>query len=291
MRPRWIRRARLTVGGYSISEPRLKMYIAKSATEGLAEASCNAYNLAPDTFARINRIGEDAIMEAGYGDFLSVIFKGFVERADNLRQDNANISRIVIGDLSNKAVAVPTPENLGERKLFDQEYRHQNLRDIVRDIVDNHMSDDISLGNMEAIPDIEIDHFHGMSIPRASLQQLLRAHGVAMYMDNDVMKFGVGGGEPSSEPFTGRSITVVTEADDAGDHAIMIGSAQIATDGLRITTLLEPRVEVDSAVTVRSSSSSISGTWRCISISHSADTWTGLFRTHLGLQSTEVSDE
>ena len=281
---RFLRDVRATVGddalAVQIEGLFIKFRIKREATATPAEGEIDIYNLNESNETRIRERAVRVLLEAGYEDGgLEVIFDGAVRRIERMRADLDRITRIHAGG---KTIRAETPAS-ERRTIFRRTYEGTvPVRDIIRDGVQEL---GLVLGDMRLIPEdaIETD-FRYSGSTQLMMRERLRPLGIEWYEEDGVIRF--------SRYRQTADDRVVTIAERTG----MIGTPTVTDDGVTVTTLLDPRLRLDtqfrieSAVLDKAASGDAlnerageleGGTWKVVEIEHAGDNRLGTFNTRV----------
>ena len=257
MTTRYLRGVRVTVGddeeALVVDNLLIRFRIRREATSTPAEGHVDIANLHPDNERRIHERGRRVRLEAGYGDVLNLIFEGDVRRVERQREALDRITRVHVGgnvmrQTSPKAVIVHTWEGVTP------------IRTIVADAVAVMGFD---LGSLDLIPAdaVETD-FQYNDDARLLLTFRLKPLGIEWFEDDGVIRFSR----------IQKSASEVASAVTISEASGMIGTPTVTDDGIRVITLLDNRIKLDSRVTVESSLlDDTTAQWKVIVVEHSGD--------------------
>ena len=219
---------------------------------------------------RIRERGRQVLLEAGYGDTIERIFDGRVRRVERQREGLDRITRIHVGG----SVAVETT-----RSVFVRSYEGSvSVRDLVRDGVEEL---GLTLGPIDLVPAdaVEVD-FRYNGPTRIMLTERLRPLGLEWYEDD--------GGVV-------RISRIEKTADDRPDGVViseetgMIGTPTVTDDGLRVRSVLDARLRLDTRVRVESVVAEVSDrSWKVIDVEHAGDNRGGEYVTAVELRPLEA---
>lgn len=98
----WIREVEVILGsggvGLSIKDLRVQFEIEKTVESAPNEAKIKIFNLTPEHEAQIKEEFDDVILNAGYKDNVSMIFRGNIQHVYRYRDKNDTITEIVASD-------------------------------------------------------------------------------------------------------------------------------------------------------------------------------------------------
>ena len=281
---RFLRKVRVTVGddeqAVVIEDLYLRFRIKREATATPAEGEIDIFNLNESNETRIRERAVRVLLEAGYeGGTLETIFDGAVRRVERQRVDLDRITRIHVGGKTSRAETAVSER----RSIFMRTYEGTvSVRDIIRDAVE-HLG--LELGDMSLIPEdaVETDFRYNGST-QLMMRERLRPRGIEWYEEDGVIRF-------SRYRRTGDDRTVTIS-----ERTGMIGTPAVTDDGIRVSTLLDARIRLDTRFRVESSvlddaasGDAINeragelrgGTWKVVRLEHAGDNRLGEFRSVL----------
>ena len=238
---RFLRSVRVTVGdadsAVKVEDLYIRFRIKREATASSAEGTIDIYNLNESNETRIHERAVRVVLEAGYQDRLATIIDGRVRRVERERVDLDRITRIHIGGHTADAEAVGS----ARRSIFMRTYEGTvQVRDIVRDGVEHMM---LEIGNVDLIPEDEVEtDFKYNGSTQIMLTERLRPLGLEWYEDNGVIRFSRFGKSADD-----RDGIVISE------RTGMIGTPTVTDDGIRVRTMLDARMQLDTLIRVESS--------------------------------------
>lgn len=294
---RFLRKVRVTMGGVAdevipaaavrpaaivIEDLYIRFRIRKEVTNTPLEGVIDIYNLNESNETRIRERAERVLLEAGYEDGgLEVIFDGAVRRVKRQRVDLDRITRIHVGGKTSRAETL-----LSERRsIFMRTYEGTvTVRDIIRDGVAELglVLDEASFAQVPADA-VETDFRYNGST-QLMMQERLRPLGIDWYEEDGVIYFSA----------------YRKSADDRLDGVLisersgMIGTPTTTDDGVRVRTMLDPRLRLDTRFRIESSvldrpaagdavneaaAELANGTWKIISVTHSGDNRLGSYES------------
>lgn len=254
----------------------IRFRVKREATATPAEGEIDIYNLNESNETRIRERAERILLEAGYENRLDTIFDGVIRRVERQREGLDRIVRIHVGGKISNSKAQ-------HRSIFNRTYQGTWLvRGIIRDAVE-HLG--LELGDMSLIPSdaVETD-FKYNGATQLMMQERLRPLGIEWYEENGVVRFSR----------FGRT------GDDRGGGVVisertgMIGVPTVTDDGIRVTSLLDARIHLDTRISIESavlnqaaSGDAINeraaeldgGFWKVIELEHRGDNREGEFST------------
>ena len=269
---RYLRDIRVTIGGdVAVQELFQRFKIRKESTGTPAEGVIDIYNLSEENETRIKERGKPITLEAGYADSgLEHLFSGTIRRVERQRLDLDRVTRIHVGG----ELSVQPADDTSPRAVFIKSYEDEvTARTIVADAIQTL---GLAVGSLDAIPGdaVEVD-FKYNGDARIFLTQFLRPYGLHWYIENGEVKLS-----KYRKPVDDRPAGV-TVSEGTG----MIGTPTITDDGVRIKTLLDPRLSLGSTVNVQSDVLGSEGgelhgsTWKVIELTHIGDNREGAFET------------
>ena len=269
---RYLRDIRVTIGDdVAIQELYQRFKIRKESTGTPAEGVIDIYNLSEENETRIKERGKPIKLEAGYADSgLEHVFSGTIRRVERQRLGLDRVTRIHVGgELSVKAVS-----DTRARAVFIKSYEGEvTARTIASDAIQTL---GLTVGSLDAIPEdaVEVD-FQFSGDARIFLNEFLRPYGLHWYIENGEVKLSA-----YRKPADDRPVGV-TVSEGTG----MIGTPTITDDGVRIKTLLDPRLSLGSTVQVQSDvlgsqeGELHNSSWKVIELTHAGDNREGTFET------------
>ena len=235
MTRRYLRGVRVTVGdatdAVQIDDLFVRFRVRREATSTPAEGVIDVYNLNQSNETRIRERGRRVQLEAGYAGELETIFDGDVRRVERERVDLDRITRIHVGGNVERQT----------RSVFDRSYAGAvSVRDIVRDGI---AALGFSAGSLDLIPaDATETDFSFTGPTRIMLTHRLRPLGLEWYEDAGVVRISKIRETADDRP---QGVTI-------SEQSGMIGSPTTTDDGIRVRTLLDPRLTLDARVRVLS---------------------------------------
>lgn len=285
---RYLRRIRVTVGDVAVNGEEVKIEnlyvrfrIRSEATSTPAEGTVDIYNLNESNETRIRPRGRRVRIETGYGDSeLSLLFDGEVRRVERQRVELDRISRIHV---SGKGT-VPEDE-APPRAIFMKTYIGiVSIRTIVADGI---AALGLQAGPLDLIPEDAFTQeanwgYNGDA--RRMITFRLEPFGLNWYVENGVVYITRYRQTQDDRP---EGVTI-------SERTGMIGTPTVTDDGIRVRTLLDPRLSLDSRITVESTvlgsaasgdaanlraTELAGGTFKVVELTHAGDNRGGQFDT------------
>ena len=269
---RYLRIIKVEIAEDTISALKIDFRVKREAGGTPASGKIDIYNLNQSTETRIREKGSRVMLSAGYGEKPEVVFEGDVRRIERQRENLDRITRVHIGG------NVQAQTSALYRRAYDGP---ESIRTIVADAV---AATGLELGPTTAIPE-DASHasyaFNGP--PRDCLDSVLRPFDVLWHEDNGVIKFTRAG--QSEDDRTGTEVS---------EQSGMIGTPTITENGIRVAVMLNPKIRIDSRITVRSSVIPVgasgdavnavavesgTGKWKVVEVAHAGDNRDGPFQT------------
>jgi len=262
------------VAGFRIQDPRIVFEVERTADETAMQGTIEIYNLKRDNQERIYERGGPIVLSAGYPETVSILLDGNVERVRNRRDGRSRITTI---ECVGQSIALDRLGGVTMRSYDGLIGAHIIFADIVKDI-------GLESGDLSYIQNYRVKNFVWSGPSSAALSTLLRyvatggGEQFRWFDDDGVIRIRSIGDVPTYTPF------IVTNKKTG-----MIDSPTVTDDGVEVSMLLEPRVQIGSSVTI--GSETIRGIFTCVRIRHRGDTWSGDFITELLVRSRGGSDE
>ena len=292
MSERYLRNIQVTVGDLRVKELYIRFRIRKEITATPAEGMIDIYNLSEENETRVRQRGQDAVIEVGYGEAaLERLFSGTVRRVERQRTDEDNdgrkfsthaetilegldrITRVHVGG----ALSVTAPGQSSPRAAFLKSYEEAvSTRTVVADAI---TALGLQSGSLDAIPAdaMEKKGFKFNGDARVFLTYHLRPYGLHWFIEDGIVHLS----EYKKSSNDRAAGAVVTISERTG----MIGTPTVTDDGIRVKTLINPhiglntRIKVDSEV-LRNRGQELSGAvWKVVEAVHQGDNWGGPFET------------
>ena len=264
MTRRYLRKIKVQVGDSSeasvIEDLFIKFRIKKQSTNTPADGEIEIYNLNEMNETRIRERGKKVVLEAGYEETLEKIFDGDVRRVSRERAELDRITVVHVGGNQTRLT----------HSTFIRTYQGPvSVRDIVKDGVENL---GFTLGPVELIPADAIENdFRYSGSTRNMLTQRLRPLGVEWFEEDGVVRF----------------TTIKKSGDDRPQGVIisettgMIGTPTVTDDGVRVSTMLDARLKLDTKIRIETTAPEIDSgdIYKVIEVIHSGDNRGGEYST------------
>ena len=272
MAQRFLRSIRIIVGdgneALKIENLFISFNIRREGSKTPAEGKIEIYNLNESNETRIRERGKRLQLFAGYGSDLNLIADGDVRRVERMRQRLDRVTRIQFGGNVTRRT----------QNIFNPMYENKvPIRQIVTDAV---AAMGLDLGPLDAIPDEEYPEvFTWERGAESALRLILLPHKIEHYEENGVIRFSVQGKSQDD-----RDAIVISEKTG------MIGTPTTTDDGMRVRTLLDPRLLIDSRVRIESASleneraEEQKGVYKVSVVEHMGDNREGDFFTDIELK-------
>ena len=264
---RFLRSVSVTVGdaqqAVRVEDLLLSFRFRREATSTPADGHVDIYNLTEDNEARIHERAVRVLLEAGYQNTRETLFDARVRRVERQRVNLDRITRIHVGGQTTPGEQAAEPR----RAIFMRTYEGTiSVRDIVRDGV---ATLGLDLGSMDLIPAdaVETD-FRYNGPTQDMLTHRLRPLGIEWYEDNGLIKFS-----RFAMSADDRDGVVVSEKTG------MIGTPTVTDDGIRVATLLDARMQIDTLIRVDSVIETSNRLWKIVELEHSGDNREGIYQT------------
>lgn len=263
MARRFLRNVRVTVGddasALRVEDLLIKFKLRREATDTPAEGFISIYNLTPANEQRIRERGVRVRLEAGYGGRYALLFDGDIRRVERIREPVDRGVKIAVGGNSTKqrqAVFVLTYDaSTPVRTIFEDAARTMGLE----------------IGPLDLIPAdaTRPEGFAFQGATRTLLSGLLQPHGLRWYEDNGVIRITKQGTSTDDRP---QGVLI-------NRRSGMIGSPTITDDGIRVRSLLDVRLRLDTRVRVESELVDMGQLWKVVEITHQGDNREGEYET------------
>ncbi len=236
--------------------------IRREARSTPAEGFIEIYNLTPRSEARIRERAERVMLKAGYEGRSEIIFDGDIRRVERVRQELDRITMIHIGGMVAKQ----------QKATFNRTYQGDTpIRTIYTDAIATLGFD---LGPFDLIPEDAVETDFRYDGPTGLLlDQLLLPYGLKWFEEDGVARV-TAIGKSTDDRQEGVLIT---------ERTGMIGTPTVTDDGLRVNTLLDVRLKLDTKCRVESSilEDEMSGNqiYKVINLVHAGDNREGQFNT------------
>ncbi|MDE2846011.1 MAG: hypothetical protein OXO51_04820 [Gemmatimonadota bacterium] len=233
-----------------------------------ADGFVDIYNLAPASEQRIKRRGESVKIRAGYDGDAAQIFDGDIRRVERVRHELDRITRVLIGGNAVKQA----------RSVTNRTWQGViAVRTIFADIVRRDMGLDV--GPLELIPeDATREDWSFNEESRVALKFLVRPYGLEYYETDGVIKVKKKGVSADDRP---QGVTI-------SEATGMIGTPSVTDKGLKVDTLLDPRLTIDTRVRVESlvleDDTRATQAYSVVALVHQGDNRDGPFNTAVELR-------
>ena len=256
------RRIIVTVAGLLISEHRMAVAVNRRADRSADDGTADIYNLARSTEQQIYDRGGLITVEAGYDTQVGLIFEGSVQRVERARRTSGSVARITRVHLSD---GIHTPGTDRGAALGGVASRSYDGPVAVRQIAADLVADTgLSAGSLAAIPaGVTVSGWAFSGQASDGLGALLHSVGCSFYADGDVVQIRRAG-SPSRGDAAGFLISAETG---------MVGSPKDTDEGVEVTMLLNPAVDIGSGLRIVSDDTN--GDFVVVSLSHRTDNWEG----------------
>ena len=270
-----------------VSDLRIRFQIREEASPTPATGEIEIFNLSPDNERRIRARGVRVQLLAGYEDFNGLIADGDVRDIDRGREGLDRITKIYFGG---------QVQTLAE-EVFCMTYEGiVPVRDIVSDAVGAWFLD---TGPLDAIPEeaTVTDWTSGLVLVRTALTKLLDPLGVDWYVSGRVVRFRMRGAtlDDRADPIritvntgmigtpTTLDVSSIVRSAEARQRRLsslrnLDGTPMVAGDderefgGVRVRSLLDPRIGLDDQITVESEVLESDGPYIVVAVDRSGDT-------------------
>ena len=253
----------------------VKFRIRRESTVTPAEGEVAIYNLIESNERQIHDRARRVQLRVGYGSRsrpvdLSLIFDGDIRRVTRERDKLDRITRIHVGGFLARRVPA----------IFNHTYsRSVPVREIVADALEtyNVRSEDdpplpeLTFGPLDAIPESATQtDYRAAGNTTDVLRELLAPLGVRMYENNGQIRFTRSGAR-----------TAGARTWEISEQTGMIETPTLTDDGLRVRTLLDPRVQLDDLVDVRALATEGAGPHKVVVLTHEGDNRRESFYTEI----------
>ncbi len=274
---RFLRQVEVIVGderdALQVRDLFVKFRIRRESTVTPAEGEVAIHNLIESNERQIRDRARRVQLRVGYGARsvdLSLIFDGDIRRVTRERDKLDRITRIHVGGFLARRVPA----------IFNHTYsRSVPVREIVADALEtyNVRSEDdpplpeLTFGPLDAIPESATQtDYRAAGNTTDVLRELLAPLNVRMYENNGQIRFTRSGARTA-----GASTWEISE------QTGMIETPTVTDDGLRVRTLLDPRVQLDDLVDVRALATEDAGPHKVVVLTHEGDNRRESFYTEL----------
>ena len=276
MARRFLRTVRVTVGdadsAVKVDSLYIRAHIRREASATPVSGEIEIYNLSQDNERLVRNRGVGCRLAAGYAGEVDEIYSGKVRRVERKRRglDRVTIVRVG-GDTLVTPMAEPANSSFSGR-TFEGVITVREL------VAEGARSLGLIPGPLTLIPAdaVEEDFSYNTGQTETMLYGRLHPLGLEWYQDNGVLRISRPGRTNDDRPIG------IVVSEDSG----MIGTPSVTEDGLRVRTLLNPLLRLDTRVQVRSRilGEIASGTWKVVEEEHQLDNREGPFFTEVGLR-------
>lgn len=244
--------------GLTISGLRIAARIRRTVDTSSDSGEVKIWNLAPETERLLNDRGETVVVEGGYRGNVGTLFEGQAQQVipdREFRQGVARITTIRLGDFT-RAVRPNRAQRLGG--ITARSYSGPvPVRSVAR-----HLAEDLGLplGPLDAIgAEATVTNWSWSGRSADGLRLLLRTVECGWYEDAGLIRVRrIGEG---TQPDLGTLLIAPSTG--------MVGAPARTDEGVRVTTLLNPAVEL--SLPIRVVSEIVSGDFRVVAFEHRAD--------------------
>ena len=262
----------ITVAGLTVTDLRLTFKIERQIDESQNRGIAIIYNLAPENEERVYERAEEITIEAGYPETQALVFEGFVERVQRVRDALARQTRCTLVDRMRKGDGGDALGGWTSLTLRGPEPVRTIAGLIAADI-------GIPLGPLDAIPaDATYTDWVYSGPGGAALTTLLASVPAVWFEDDGLIR--INRPRPPSESGEPQSDAPhVTVSPDTG----LLDRPIETAEGAEAIMLLNPRIVIGSRLTLQSTS--LSGDYKVVSVRHEGDNWhSQSFRTWVDLR-------
>ncbi|MDE2848199.1 MAG: hypothetical protein OXO51_15970 [Gemmatimonadota bacterium] len=196
-----------------------------------ADGFVDVYNLTPQSEERIRTRGERVKIRAGYDGEMAQIFDGDVRRVERVRHELDRITRVLIGGMAVRQA----------RAVFNRTYAGETpVRTIFSDAVKSMGFD---VGPLDLIPEdaTETDFTYNEET-RVLLEYIVKPYDLTYYETDGVIGVTRIGSSADDRP----------QGVQVNERTGMIGTPTVTDKGIRLDTLLDPRLKIDTRVRIES---------------------------------------
>lgn len=204
--------------------------VTKTSTSKPSDGWIKIYNLNESTETQLDERGKRIQIFAGYEGDLSLLFDGDVRKVERDRQELDRIFTVTLGGNVKKTTSAE----------FIKSYSGSvKVRDIVRDAVPTF---NLDLGDVNVIPqDAVLKDFVWSGRTADALNRILEPLKISWYEDDGAINFSLRGA-----------------VRDEYAHLIsaktgLIGTPSVTDDGIKLVSLLNPKIRLDSKIQIQSS--------------------------------------
>ena len=227
------------------------------------------YNISESTRSLIEKKGAKIILKAGYSqDFVEVLAIGDIARYETIKNGPDVITRVSAGD--------------GLSAIRDSKISLSYNKGVTPNALLSRISDEMGLDFFEISPKVTGSYKNGFSYagrPKDALNKITRRFNAVWSIQNNGLLV-----LSSSEARQGEAILLSadkgmlglpTKWDDSGARTDDVRA------GVKVESRLNPRIEPRSLITIESTETSLSGTYRVETVSHKGDNRGNEFSTHI----------
>ena len=247
-------------GGESLSAGGLMVRwdIERSVDSSLDGGKVDIYNLKAENEAKLEEQYKEIQLFAGYPERYGLIFDGEIKRVWGEWNDLDRIMRL---EVSGKI-----KERVSRNSVVDIVYEGETPLETIVAYIARKMGLEVEdYSHVAALGIVEEDYASGLRPAAKLLDDLLTPRGVSWYEDNGVIRFRANGKAGASR----GGVLLISE------RTGMVGLPQLLSDetgGLKVTCLVDHRLELDSTVEVVSQKiERANGLWKIIRIHHRGD--------------------
>jgi hypothetical protein len=216
----------------TITELRINFEIKKSVLSYPNQARITLYNLAPDSLAALQTKFSKLVLNAGYEGNLKLIFTGDIR---NVYQEKRGVDRLT-------TVYAGDGQQAWQNSNFNKTYvETMTVQTVVNELISSFS--EIGKGVIEGVPAIA-SNLLGQTLSGSSkdlLDSLADEHGFNWSISDGEINIA-----PVETPLTSSEAVLISSATG------MIGSPTVTEVGADVTTLLNPSLSPESAITIKS---------------------------------------
>ena len=259
---RFLRNVRVIIGDQAealrIEDLLIRFRIRRESTDTPADGYVEVLNLTTASEQRIRQRGERVRLEAGYGGEYALLFDGDVRRVERIRGDVDRGVKIHVGGNVTKQRAA----------IFNRTYEGTVAVSTI--FLDAAQTIGLDVGPLDLIPsDAQLTDFAFQGPTRVLLYLLLHPHGLRYYEDDGVIRITKRGESTDDRP---DGVLV-------NENTGMIGTPTVTDDGVRVRTLIDPRLRLDTRMRVESELVDAGARWKIVGVTHQGDNREGAFET------------
>lgn len=214
------------IGAVKVSGLNILFNVSRTVDTTPDKAVVDIYNLAGTTRQSANKRFTYIILEAGYEDNYSRIFKGKLNNLNHSKNGTDIVTRLIASDGGQEY----------QLSYVDEQLKGASVRDLAAFVV-SRMG--LQLGDVSGLPDIKYHRDMVLSEPaRHILERLSSRWGVNVTIQDGVVDFV-------------RYSDTLGTAEVISQETGMIGSPSITEKGVTVTSLLKPSVRPNSLVDIR----------------------------------------